>query len=349
MKQRYGNACLAVTCGFLALAACSAEPQRTTALIDATIEPAAAPPSYDMGEITNASLFPPDAEPGHCYARVLLPATYDVSEEKVLVRPAETKIDVEDATYEWVEEAVLVKEATTRVENVPAEYETVNEKVLVRPEGKKLIHIPAKYEVVKERILDKPAHTVWKRGSGPIDNALKTTYDESTGEVMCLVEVPATYKTVEKRILVTPAATKEVNTPAEYRTVSKKRMKMPARLREVTTPAEYETVRVQKLIEPAQEREVDLPPLYETVTKRVKVADETLAWREVLCDVNMTSDVIRTIQAKLSDAGHYRGNVDGKFGPMTIRAVNDYAKAKDLPVGTNYVATETAKALGVES
>ena len=32
--------------------------------------------------------------------------------------------------------------------------------------------------------------------------ALKTTYDESTGEVMCLVEVPATYRTVEKRILV---------------------------------------------------------------------------------------------------------------------------------------------------
>jgi hypothetical protein len=333
----------------LVLAACAPEQPPTTAFSDSMIEPAAAPPSLVADTISDTTLFPPNPKPGHCYARVLLPATYNVSEEKVLVRPAETKIEVEDATYEWVDEAVLIKEATTRVETLPAEYETVNEKVLVRPEGKKLIHIPAKYELVQERILDKPAHTVWKRGSGPIDNALKTTYDESTGEVMCLVEVPATYKTLEKRVLVVPAATKEVNTPAEYRTVSKKRLKTPARTREVTTPAEYETVRVQKLIEPAQEREIKIPPLYETVAKRVKVEDEKLAWREVLCDVNMTSDVVRTIQAKLSQAGHYRGNVDGKFGPMTIRAVNSFAKAKDLPVGTNYVATETAKALGVGS
>jgi hypothetical protein len=349
MTLPHGNACLAAIVGGLVMAACAPEQSPKIAFADAVIEPAAAPPTFDIDEGPNPTLFPPNPEPGHCYARVLLPATYNVSEEKVLVRSAETKIEVEDARYEWVDEAVLVKEATTRVETLPAEYETVNEKVLVRPEGKKLIHIPAKYELVTERILDKPAHTVWKRGSGPIDNALKTTYDESTGEVMCLVEVPATYKTVEKRVLVVPAATKEVNTPAEYRTVSKKRLKTPATTREVTTPAEYETVRVQKLVQAAKEREVVIPPLYESVTKRVKVTDEELAWREVLCDVNMTSDVIRTIQAKLSQAGHYRGNVDGKFGPMTIRAVNDYAKAKDLPVGSNYVATETAKALGIDS
>lgn len=344
-----GNACLAAALGSAVLAACTPEQPSTITFADAIIEPAAAPPSNEIGQVSNTTLFPPNPKPGHCYARVLLPATYNVSEEKVLVRPAEVKIEVEDARYEWVEEAVLVKEAATRVETVPAEYETVNEKILVRPQGKKLIHIPAKYELVQERILDKPAHTVWKRGSGPIDNALKTTYDESTGEVMCLVEVPATYKTVEKRVLVAPASTKEVNTPAEYRTVSKKRLKKPALTREVTSPAEFETVRVQKLVQAPQEREVKVPPLYETITKRVKISDEMLAWREVLCDVNMTSAVIRTIQANLSQAGHYRGNIDGKFGPMTIRAVNDYAKAKDLPVGANYVAVETAKALGVES
>lgn len=348
MKQRYGNVCLTVACGFLSLVACSSEPPQATALINATIEPAAAPPSYDIGEITNASLFPPDAKPGHCYARVLLPATYSISEEKVLVRPAETKVEVQEARYEWAEEAVLVKEATTRLETLPAQYETVNEKVMVRPEGQKLVHIPAKYEITKEQILDKPAHTVWKRGSGPVDNALLTTFDESTGEVMCLVEVPATYKTVEKRTLIEPAITKEVTTPAEYRTVSKKRLKTPAQTREVTTPAEYETVRVQKLAEPASEREIKLPPLYETVSKRIKLTDEQLAWREVLCDVNMTSDVVRSIQTELGQAGHYRGAVDGKFGPKTIRAVNIFAKAKNLPVGTNYVAIETAKALGVD-
>ena len=102
---------------------------------------------------------------------------------------------------------------------------------------------------------------------------------------------------------------------------------------------------MQKLIEPPQERTVSVPATYETVSKRTKLTDEKLAWREVLCDVNMTTEVVRTIQDKLARSGHYGGRVDGLFGPKTIRAVNSYAKAKNLPVGTNYIATETAKAL----
>ncbi|MGI9500486.1 MAG: peptidoglycan-binding domain-containing protein, partial [Geminicoccaceae bacterium] len=247
------------------------------------------------------------------------------------------------------EEAVLIKEVSTRLETVPAEYETYTEKVLVKPEERKLVTVPAKYKTTTEQILDKPAHTVWKRGRGPIDNALKTTYDESTGEVMCLVEVPATYRTIEKRTLIAPAASKEVITPARYKTVTKKRMKIPAQTREVIVPAEYETVKVQNLIEPARERAIDVPAKYETVSKRAKLTDEKLAWREVLCEVNMTAEVVRSIQNRLSRSGDYSGRVDGLFGPKTIRAVNTYAKAKNLPVGTNYIPIQTAKALGVES
>lgn len=349
MKQRYGNAGLAAACCALALAACSSDQPPSTPAFNASIEPAAAPPGYAVDGLSTTALFPPNPEPGHCYARVLLPATYDVSEEKVLVRPAETKIEIDDARYEWVEEAVLIKEASTRLETVPAEYETITEKVLVKPEGKKLVTIPAKYNITTERILDKPAHTVWKRGRGPIDNALKTTYDESTGEVMCLVEVPATYRTIEKRTLIAPATTKEVITQAEYKNVTKKRLKKAAYTREVTIPAEYQTVKMQKLIEPAREREIAIPAKYETVSKRAKLTDEKLAWREVLCEVNMTTDVVRSIQNRLSSSGHYGGRVDGLFGPKTIRAVNSFAKAKNLPAGTNYISIETAKALGVES
>ena len=349
MKQYCGKVGLAATCFVFTLAACSSDRTSSPIAFNSTIEPAAAPAGFGNGNLSTASLFPPDPKPGHCYARVLLPATYDVSEEKVLVRPAETKIKIEEARYEWVEEAVLIKETSTRLETVPAEYETVTEQVLVKPEGRQLVTIPAKYEITEERILDKPAHTVWKRGEGPIDNALKTTYDESTGEVMCLVEVPATYRTIKKRTLVTPETTKEVITPAEYKTVTKKRLKTPASTRQVTIPAEYETVRVQKLIEPAREREIDVPAQYETVAKRAKLTDEKLAWREVLCDVNMTSDVVRAIQIELTHSGHYGHRIDGLFGPKTIRAVNSYAKAENLPVGTSYIAMETATALGAKN
>ena len=291
-------------------------------------------------------LFPPNPVPGRCYARVLLPATYDVSEEQILVKPAEQKVEIKEARYEWIEEAILVKDASTRLETVPAVYETVTEQVLVKPEGKKLVTIPAKYETTTERILDKPAHTVWKRSKGPIDNALKTTYDESTGEVMCLVQVPATYKTIEKRTLITPETVKEVLTPAKYKVVTKKVLKTPARTKEVVIPAEYKTVKVQKMVEPARENKIDVPAQYETITRQAKLSDEQLVWREVLCDVNMTDDVIRSIQDRLSGSGHYAGRVDGIFGPKTLRAVNSYAKTNDLPVGVNYISVETAKALG---
>ena len=348
MKTRFGNAGLVTTFCALVLAGCSADQPRLSASnTPYNIEPAAA---AGFGfEAASAGLFPPNPEPGHCYARVLLPATYDVSQEKVLIQPAETTIEIDEARYEWVEEAVLIKAASTRLETIPAEYGTVTEKVMIKPETRKPVTIPAKYKTISERILDKPAHTVWKRGRGPIDNALKTTYDESTGEVMCLVEVPATYKTVEKRVLVEKATTKDVVTPAQVKTVTKKVLKTPARTREVTVPAEYETVRVQKMVEPARERKIAVPAQYETVTKRAKLTDEKLAWREVLCDVNMTADLVRAIQTKLSQSGDYGGRIDGKFGPLTIRAVNSYAKTNKLPVGANYISTETAQALGVES
>ena len=331
------------------IAACAPVDQEATTASLQAIEPAAAPPDRRIDHVAANDLFPPNPVPGHCYARVLLPATYDVSEEKLLIKEAEQAIEIDEAKYEWGEELVLVKEASTRIETIPAEYETVTERVLVKPAGRELVTIPAKYEITTERVLDKPAHTVWKRSSGPIDNALKTTYDERTGEVMCLVEVPATYRTIEKRTLIAPASSKEVITPAQYKTVKKRVLKTPAQTREIHIPAEYKTIKVQKLVQPARERRVKIPAQYETVTKRTKVSDELLVWREVLCEINMTDSVIRSIQEQLGQSGDYDGRVDGLFGPKTLRAVNSYAKARNLPVGINYIAIDTAKALGVES
>ena len=40
----------------------------------------------------------------------------------------------------------------------------------------------------------------------------------------------------------------------------------------------------------------------------------------------------RTIQLALKEAGYYSGNVDGKTGPLTEKAVEDFQKAKGLQV-----------------
>ena len=166
------------------------------------------------GGLAQEADLPDNAQPGECYARVLIPERYTTRSERVMVREASERIETVPPVYATVEERVMVKEASERIETIPATYETVTERVLV-----------------------KPAYTTWKKGEGAI-----TKVDNSTGEIMCLVEVPAEYKTVTKRVLKTSASTRKVTIPAEYQTVRVRKLVEPAKERTVQIPAEYETV-----------------------------------------------------------------------------------------------------------
>ena len=48
---------------------------------------------------TDASLFPPDARPGECWARVFIPPTYRTKSEQVLVRGGSERLEVIPAEY----------------------------------------------------------------------------------------------------------------------------------------------------------------------------------------------------------------------------------------------------------
>ena len=171
-----------------------------------------------------------EARPGMCFHEHYIPAKYKTSERQVLVAEAGKQIDVSAPKYRWIEKRVLVQEASSRIEVVPASYQWV-----------------------EESVIDKPAHTIWQKGTGPIQRI-----DESTGEIMCLVEVPATYKTIRKKIVVTPAST-----------------------RKVAVPAQYKTIKVRELIEEAGADAEDTPARYETIQLREKVADASFVWHEV--------------------------------------------------------------------
>jgi len=240
-----------------------------------------------------------------------------------------------------------VREASTKLEIVPAQYGTVTEKILVKPASSKLLEVPAKYKTMTEKVLDKPAHTVWKRGSAAMNGAVQTRIDDSTGEIMCLVNVPATYKTVTKTVLAQPATVKEMPIPAEYKTVTRTVLKQPESTKVKQIPAEYKTVTVQKMVTPPQTREIPIPAEYQTLTKRVKITEESLKWRGVVCEVNLTSGLVKSIQGAVQKAGLYKGAMDGRLGPQTLAAVNSWAKSKGLPVGNNYIALETLQAMGV--
>jgi len=297
---------------------------------------------------TATGLFPPNAEPGHCYARILTPARYQETTETVMVKEASERVEIIPARYEKVTERVLVKEASSRLEMIPARYNTVEERVLVRPESKRIEEIPATYKSVSEQVLVAPARTEWKRGAASsFDNNVMQSKTTDTGEVMCLVEIPAQYKTVTRTVVDKPAHTREIAVQAEYKTIKKTVLVEPAKTREIPVEAEYGTVEVTKLVASAQEKRIKIPAEYSEVTKREKTSDDLLEWREVLCQVNLTATNVRTLQSALQQKGYDVGTIDGVIGKKTIVSANKFAQSNGLPYGSNYISIDTAKKLGV--
>jgi len=281
----------------------------------------------------NSELFPPNAQPGQCWSRVLTPAKFVTNSERVLVKPESESISILPAKYEPATERVLVKEESTKLVAVPATYKTVTERVMVRPASTRLKTIPAQYETETNRVLEKAAHTTWKRGDGFRSSSLQTRIDNGTGEVMCLVEVPATYKTVTKTVLKTPERVVEVPVDAEYETVTRRVV---------------DTVNVQRLVTPEKEVRNPIAAVYNNVTSTEKVSDEKLTWEEVLCEINMDTQTVAELQRSLQKAGVYDGPIDGIYGRMTERAANSYAKQNGLPTGSRLIALKTVKHLGLK-
>ncbi len=286
------------------------------------------------------SLYPPNAKPGECYARVLVPEKYTLKTEKVLVKEAGEKLEIIPAKYRWVTKRVLVREPTEKIVTIPATYKTVTEKVLVSAPGEKVVTIPPVYKTVTEKILVRPAHTEWKRGRGPIEKL-----DGKTGEILCLVKVPPLYKTITKKVLVKPATTKVIPIPAKYKTITKKVVATPATTKTVQIPAVYKTVKVKELVSPATVKRIPVPPVYKTVTKKVKVTDSVIKWVPVVCKSCMSASLVSDVQRALKEKGFNPGPIDGIMGPKTRAALHKFQKANHLALGG--LTKETLRALGL--
>ena len=304
-----------------------------------------------------------------------IPATYKTVTTQELVTPATTKTERIPATYKSVTRQVPADDpAPARTETTPAEYETVTEQVLVKPGETKTVTIPAVYETVTERVKVRDSYTEWKPGgkvyaigAEALGGTILANRVTSSG-VMCLVEIPAEYKTVTKRVLVTPEQTKEETSEPVYETVTRRVLKKPEETQTVATDQKMKEVVVRVIDQPATVRTVPVPATYKTVTKRVvdtpaitrqvpvpavyrsevvndgPVGPGETKWVEVLCDVNATPDVVKTLQRALQTRDLYSGPIDGVIGSQTRAAIKSYQK------GVSDVLTmESARELGLAS
>lgn len=285
---------------------------------------------------------PPNAKAGECFAWVVMPAKYKNEVNTLLKQEKSAKIDITPAKYEWVDKRVMVKEASERLETIPAKYDWVTERVMVRPATTKLVKIPAQHKDVSERIMVSPARTYWKKGAGLISKV-----DGTTGEIMCLVEEAAQYEVVKKRVLVREESTREVeDQPAEYKTIRREVMTTAPKTRTITIPAEYKMVKVKHKIEDAKTQKTAIPETYQTVNKKVKISEEKQGWQRILCETNMSKDIVRQMQSALQQAGYYKGKIDGDIGSETLNAITRYQQKKRLSTGG--ITFEVLDALNVK-
>ena len=228
------------------------------------------------------SPYPPNAEPGKCYKKVLIPAKYTTQTEKVLKSQGGEalgadgqgeRISIIPATYKNVTEKVLVREAGEKLVTIPATYKNVTEKILVKEASERLVKVPATYGTQSEKMLVKEASTDWK----------KSNCRGGDCGTMCLVETPAQYRTVTRKVLKNPATVKSIPVPAAYKTVTRKVVDRPASTKSIPVPAVYKTVTRKVVDRPASTRRTPVPPTYQTVTRKIKVQDSALKWVETKC------------------------------------------------------------------
>ncbi|MGB5438731.1 MAG: peptidoglycan-binding domain-containing protein [Gammaproteobacteria bacterium] len=280
---------------------------------------------------SGAGLLPTNAQAGQCYAKVMIPAQYKMTEERVVVVEAGEKIEIIPAKYEWTEVRVPVQQ-----------------------ESEKLIAVPAQYETVTEKVLLEPARSVWRSGPGtksrdisdrdlataqalglaktakvgqcfnefykPAEFEIKTEKLLKTAASETITTTEPEFNWVEEKVLVKEGSEKLVNVPAEYKIVKEKVLESPAYttwktgrgMNEkidnatgeimclVEVPAKYTTIEKRVLVSPATIKKVEIPAEYNTVRVKKLVKKSAESRKPVEAEYQTVSRRVKVSDAKIS-------------------------------------------------
>lgn len=258
----------------------------------------------------------PDAKPGECYAKVMIPAQYKTETQEIVKRDAFDKIEI-----------------------IPARYETVEEKVLVRQGGEKIVPIPAVYGVQEERIEIEPARLVWRQG----DNKKARLADSSLVAGAHALGLPETAKAGQ--------CFTEYHQPAQFKTETKKILKKEASKKFDVVPAKYETVEEKVLVSDATEKLIEVPAKYETVTEKVLERAAYTTWKkgrgpveridngtgEIMCLVEVPAKY-KTIKKRVlkTPATTRKETVPAKYTMKKVRKLVSPATEKAIEIPAEY-------------
>lgn len=260
----------------------------------------------------------PNAKPGECYAKVIIPAKYETRTEEVVVSEASEKVEVFPAKYNWIEEKMLVEEASFKLVPTPPVYETVNDRIEIKSASTNWI-----LTTPGGRTKSAGASLVaYARGAGlPADAA-------APGQ--CFVEY---YR------------------PAQFRTDTQQVVQKEASELIEVIAAKYEWVEERILTEEASTRMIKVPATYETVTERIMIAPATTVWKkgrgpkqridnttgEIMCLVEVPAKY-KTIQKRVirSAVSSKTVEIPAKYGTQRVRKLIEPAREVRKSVPAEY-------------
>jgi Putative peptidoglycan binding domain len=242
----------------------------------------------------------------------------------VVVKEAAQTYKLEQPQYMQVTESVKVQEAYKRLRVEPAEYKTEERDVLIE----------------SARIGLRPCPAVGARSSR------STATSQATAQ--CSYEIPARYQRIKVQTLVKPETVREELVPAVYKEITKMVLSEPAKVVPVQIPESTVDMSVSKVeVPPAA-----VPEQVQAVTVSVDVTEyenksPQLTWSRVICESDLSPDLIKTLQTSLQREGWMRGKADGKVGAQTLQAVKEFQASKG--VESDYVTYQVLEWLGIQT
>jgi len=178
-------------------------------------------------------------------------------------------------------------------------------KTLVSDASEKRIPIAARYDTIDRLKETRAASYLWlPRKSKNRANGV------ATGRAACLVD-----------------------RPAEFANYTREVVKTAGRFERESVPAVMKEVKVENLTTQASSSQTMSAPKTKTVSRRVMVSDARIEWQPVLCELNMTRDIIVSLQKALARKGYQPGPIDGVLGRATSRAIQKYQRDNQLADG----------------
>lgn len=284
---------------------------------------------------------PPEAKPGECYLRVRMPAKFETTEERLLVKPEAIRYEVAPAEFKEVEKEIVVKPESITYEIVPAQFETKEVEVVLAPEFTKINATEPQFQSEENKVETRAARLALKLDANPF-----SAVGPQNAEVLSLAQDPAEIKAYTRNLLIKPAQVQQEKVPRTVEKVATQVLVKPAEVKEVKVPAEVKKIMVRELVRPASKKEVKIPAEYTTVTRQRLIAPERVVWQRVLCAADTTPAMLTSIQTKLKEKGIDPGELNGQLNDATKAAITQYQTQNGLAQGG--LTYELLKHLGID-